>query len=334
MADILVTGATGFTGTALCTRLRAQGNRVVAFTRPTSRVEALRNLGVEVRAVELGDPASVGAAFERFDVVYHIAAAYRSEHASRAEFVRVNVDGTRHLLEASQAHGVGRFVHCSTVGVQGEIEQPPADENYRFKPGDHYQESKLHGELLARSFFERGALPGAVVRPVGIYGPGDLRFLKLFRSIANGTFVMIGDGQVLYHMTYIDDLVSGFILAGTQPAALGEVFTIAGPEYTTLRVLVDKIARVLQREPPRLRIPFAPVYWASVVCDKLWRSVGASPPLYPRRVEFFELDRAFSIEKARRLLGYEPQYSLDEGLAKTAAWYRAQGLIGTRNART
>jgi nucleoside-diphosphate-sugar epimerase len=100
-----------------------------------------------------------------------------------------------------------------------------------------------------------------------------------------------------------------------------------------LRVLVDKIAHVLKRRPPRVRIPFAPVYWASVVCDKLSRSVGLSPPLYPRRVGFFELDRAFSIEKARRLLGYEPRFSLDEGLALTAAWYRTQRLIGTSNAR-
>jgi nucleoside-diphosphate-sugar epimerase len=329
MGDVLVTGATGFTGAALCKRLKSQGERVVALVRPTSRTDALRAEGVETRTVDLGNAASVEGAFERFDTVYHVAAAYRSEHAAHEEFTRINVEGTRHLLDAAAKHGVGRFVHCSTVGVQGEIEDPPADENYRFKPGDHYQQSKLEGELLARSYFDAGRLPGAVVRPVGIYGPGDMRFLKLFRSIANGTFVMIGNGRVLYHMTHIDDLVTGFILAGTHPAALGEVFTIGGPEYTTLRVLVDKIAAVVGRNPPRLRVPFAPVYWASVVCDKVFRSVGLSPPLYPRRVEFFELDRAFSIDKARRLLGYEPRYSLDEGLAQTAAWYRAQGLIAT-----
>ena len=78
---------------------------------------------------------------------------------------------------------------------------------------------------------------------------------------------------------------------------------------------------------PRLRIPFTPVYVAAVVCDKVWRAFGASPPLYPRRVEFFHLDRAFSIDKAKRLLGYVPKYSLDEGLARTAAWYREQKLI-------
>jgi nucleoside-diphosphate-sugar epimerase len=327
MANILVTGGTGFTGGALCMRLRSEGHRVVTFVRATSKTAAMKRAGIETKLVDLGDAASVERAFEPFDVVYHIAAAYRSEHASRDEFTRINVEGTRHLLDAARKHGVGRFVHSSTVGVQGGIDHPPADEDYRVKPNDHYQESKLQGELLARSYFDAGTVQGAVVRPVGIYGPGDLRFLKLFRAIAKGTFVMIGTGRTLYHMTYIDDLVSGFILAGTMPQALGQVFTIGGPEYTTLRVLVDKIAHVLERKPPRLRIPIMPVYAASVVCDKLWRSVGLSPPLYPRRVEFFALDRAFSIDKARRLLGYAPRYSLDEGLAKTAAWYREQKLI-------
>lgn len=331
MSNLLVTGATGFTGMALCERLRSEGHRVVTFARPASRIDALQKIGVEVRLADLGDQASVDKAFEPFDVVYHIAAAYRAEHAARDEFQRVNVDGTRYLLDAACNHGVRRFVHCSTVGVQGGIDDPPADESYRFKPNDHYQESKLQGELLARSYFDAGKIQGAVVRPVGIYGPGDRRFLKLFRSIANGTFVMIGSGETLYHMTYIDDLVTGFVLAGTAPGALGEVFTIGGPEYTTLRVLVDKIAAVLGRKPPRLRIPIAPVYAAAVVCDKLWRSVGLSPPLYPRRVEFFALDRAFSIDKARQLLGYEPRYSLDEGLQRTADWYRDQKLIGRPN---
>lgn len=138
---------------------------------------------------------------------------------------------------------------------------------------------------------------------------------------------MIGKGDVLYHMTYIDDLVDGFMLAGEKPEALGEVFTIAGPVYTTIRELVDAIAAELGKKPPRLSVPFKPVYWASVVCDAMCRTINVSPPLYPRRVEFFELDRAFSTEKAGRLLGYQPKVSLADGIARTAAWYRDQGLI-------
>lgn len=326
MTSVLVTGATGFTGGALSRQLVEAGRNVVAFVRQSSDTKALSALGVDCRVVDIKDRKQVLDNFEKFERVFHIAAAYRSEHSDEDEFRLVNVEATRHLLDAAMKFGVGRFVHCSTVGVQGEIEDPPAAEDYRFSPGDHYQQSKLDGELLALDYFSRG-LPGAVVRPVGIYGPGDTRFLKLFRPISKGRFVMIGSGEVLYHMTYIDDLVQGFLRASESPQALGEVFTIGGPEYTTLNELVAAIADACDAPKPRIRIPFAPVYWASVVCDQVCKKIGVSPPLYPRRTEFFHLDRAFSIDKAQSLLGYEPKFSLQRGLKLTAAWYREQGLI-------
>ena len=322
----LVTGATGFTGTALCERLIRDGWGVNAFVRSSSQIEHLEKLGVRCIENDITNEESVRETFPDVDVVFHIAAAYRAEHADHSEFQQVNVDATRHMLEEAQRRGVSRFVHCSTVGVQGEIEDPPATENYRFKPGDHYQESKLAGEQLALEFAAKG-LKVSVVRPVGIYGPGDTRFLKLFRPVANGYFIMIGAGDSLYHMTYIDDLVNGFLLAATREEAIGEVFTIAGAEYTTLNELVDRIATAIGVKRRRIHIPLKPVLWASVVCDRVFRSLGMSPPLYPRRVEFFMLDRAFSIDKARKLLGYKPGVSLEDGLRRTAEWYRAENLL-------
>lgn len=326
MAKTLVTGATGFTGSHLCHQLIQDGKQVVAFVRASSRVAELQSIGVECRQVDIKNPISIKDNFYGIDLVYHIAAAYRTEHSDRKEFFEVNVEATRNLLDAAKAANVKRFVHCSTVGVQGEIKDAPADEEYRFEPGDHYQDSKMEGELLAREYFS-GGLPGVVVRPVGIYGPGDTRFLKLFRPINKGYFVMIGSGKVLYHMTYIDDLIQGFVLAGKSPGALGEVLTIAGNKYTTLRELVNMIADVLDKPHPRWRIPFYPVYVVSIACDKICRPFGITPPIYPRRVEFFYKNRAFSIEKAKRMIGYQPQISLWEGLERTASWYREQGLI-------
>ena len=322
----LVTGASGFTGGAICSRLLRDGCSVTAFARPSSDTRALQEAGVNCVVTDITDRAAVAKDFPDVDVVFHIAAAYRAEHADHSEFWRVNVDATRHLLEEARERGVSRFVHCSTVGVQGEIEDPPASEDYRFHPGDHYQESKLAGEQLALEYFANG-LKGSVVRPVGIYGPGDTRFLKLFKPVSKGYFVMVGKGDSLYHMTFIDDLVEGFMLAATREEALGEVFTIAGERYTTLNELVETIARALGTPLRQFRLPLGPVKAAAVVCDKVFRSVGLSPPIYPRRVEFFELDRAFSIDKARRMLGYAPKVGLEEGLRRTGEWYRAQGLI-------
>jgi nucleoside-diphosphate-sugar epimerase len=322
----LVTGATGFTGSNLCKRLAADGESVVAWVRPTSKVGNLAALGIDCREVDICDAGEVRAALEGFDTVYHIAAAFRVEHPDIEEFRRVNVGATRNLLEAAGDAGVKRFVHCSTVGVQGDIDDPPADETYRYGPGDHYQQSKMEGELVALEHVAAGA-PVSIVRPAGIYGPGDRRFLKLFRPISRGRFVMIGNGEVLYHLTFIDDLVDGIVRAGRRPEAVGEVFTLAGPRITTLNELVAAIADAVGTSPPRWRLPYGPVYGASVVCEKLCRMIGIAPPLYPRRVEFFEKDRAFDISKARRLLGYEPAVELREGLARTAAWYRAEGLL-------
>ena len=326
MKKVLVTGATGFTGGNLARRLVENDTEVIAFVRPTSKTAQLEKLGVDCRTVDIKNAASVMENFDNFDVIYHIAAAYRTEHSDRSEFFAVNVQATRNLLEAARKHNAGRFVHCSTVGVQGEIEDPPADETYRTKPGDHYQESKREGEMAAREQFS-GGLPGCVVRPVGIYGPGDTRFLKLFKAIHRGKFVMIGSGETLYHLTYIDDLISGFILAGTHPAAVGEVFTIAGERYTTLNELVSLISRILGKSIPNWHIPAWSVLTAAHVCDRICRPLGITPPIYPRRVEFFVLDRAFSIEKAKNLLGYQPQVGLEEGLRRTAAWYQSSGLL-------
>lgn len=323
---VLVTGATGFAGGCLARRLAAAGARVVAWVRPTSDVSALAGHGIEVRRVDITDAGEVDSHLRNFDTVFHIAAVYRSEPADRDLFRRVNVGATRNLLAAAAAHGVRRFVHCSSVGVQGDIEHPPADENYPLRPGDHYQQSKLEGELLAREFMAEG-LPVTVIRPTGFYGAGDRRFLKLFRAINRGYFVLIGGGEPLFHLTHVDDLVDGFLLAGTRPEAVGEVFTIGGAECPTIRQLVDGIADVLGKPHPRLSVPFAPVYWASFVCDAVCRRLGLPSPLYPRRVRFFRETRAFTIEKARRLLGYEPRVALAAGLASTAGWYGEQGLL-------
>ena len=223
MKRILVTGATGFTGGHLCLRLKRKGVDVRALSLPDMKTDALRDAGVEVVLGDLRKKETLVPAVKDVELVYHIAAVYREEGIPRQTFWDVNVDGTRNLLEAAKQAGVKRFVHCSTVGVQGEIKEPPADEESPYSPGDYYQESKMDGELLALDFFKREGLPGVVFRPVGIYGPGDTRFLKLFKYIHSRKFRMFGSGEVLYHLTFIDDLLDGIELVGETPGIEGEI---------------------------------------------------------------------------------------------------------------
>jgi len=284
-------------------------------------------MGAELVTGDLANLQAQNGVLKDVDIVFHVAAAYRSEGISKDQFWKVNVDGTRALLNYAYESGVKRFVHCSTVGVQGEIAHPPAKESDPYKPGDHYQESKMVGEKLALAFFDTHAMAGAVVRPVGIYGPGDTRFLKLFKFINSGKFRMIGKGDVLYHLTYVEDLVEGFILAGEKEAAVGNIYTIGGNEYLTLKELVALIAHVLGKPTPNKRVPLAPVYLAAIICESICRPLRLEPPLYRRRLDFFTKDRAFDISKARTDLNYAPKVPLKQGLKKTADWYKEHKLI-------
>lgn len=323
----LVTGANGFTGSYLTKNLIKRGHKVKALVRRNSNVDAIKDLPVEFVYADLANDSLEGI-MNDVDIVFNIAAAYRVENVPRKYFWDVNVEGTRKLLIEAKKANVKRFVHSSTVGVQGEIKNPPAKEEVPYGPGDYYQESKVEGEKLALDFFKRENLPGTVVRPVGIYGPGDMRFLKLFKFINNGKFRMIGNGKVLYHLTYVEDLAEGIALAGEKQEALGEVFTIGGEGYLTLENLVEKIAKALNKPVPnKIRIPVWPVWLGGLLCEIACKPFGISPPIYRRRVDFFIKDRAFDISKAKKLLGYQPKISLDEGLKVTADWYKKNNLL-------
>ena len=329
--SVLVTGATGFTGGHLAATLARRGETVRALVRPRSRARFDRSplpaLGVQAVEGDLGEPASVRHAAEGVEVVYHIAATYREAGQPDSAYRTINVEGTRNLLEAARAGGARRLVHCSTGGVHGHIANPPGTEDAPFNPGDIYQETKLEAEQLAREFGRETGFDVVVARPIGIYGPGDTRFLKMFRGLARGNFPMLGSGRAFYHLTYIDDLVEGFRLCGTVPGAKGRTYILAGPRFTTLEELVALVAKELQVRPPRIHWPVWPFWTAGLLCELVCVPLRIEPPLYRRRVDFFTKSRAFDTTRARTELGFHPEVDLEEGIKRTAEWYRAEGLL-------
>jgi nucleoside-diphosphate-sugar epimerase len=323
----LVTGATGFTGGHLCERLARKGYRVRALVRDRRRASGLRRWDVETVVGDLCDGESLDRAMKGIDVVYHIAALFRPENVTRQAMWKNNVQGTKNMLESALNAGVQRFVHCSTVGVHGDVRNPPANEEAPYAPGDYYQESKTAGEKIAVQYMREGKLPIVIFRPGGIYGPRDLRFLKLIRPIKNRRFVMLGSGEVIYQMIYIDDLVDGVLLCGTRDEALGNIYILTGAEPTTLNQLVRTIAEALGVRPPWLRFPVGPVYTAGLFCELLFKPLGLTPPLYRRRVDFFRKTRWFDISKAKTELVFRPKTELRTGIKLTADWYTEQKYL-------
>lgn len=328
---VLVTGACGFTGNALVRGLLASGASVRAFVRCVDRFAPDLRGRVDVSQGDIRDPHAVLRAVDGCEIVYHLAAWYRDASASRRDYWEVNVTGTEHVLAACEAHRVKRLIHCSTGGVHGDVQRIPADEATPFNPGDEYQCSKLEAEQRVWAWFRRTGLPTVVVRPAGIIGPGEPRFLKLFRSIRHGYFVMLGSGATLFHSVDVEDLVRGFVLCASRPEAVGEAFCICGDRYVTLNEFVALIADILGVPRPRWGMPVWPVYAAGAVCEAVCVPLRVNPPLHRRRVGFFTHNRAFTSAKAKRLLGYLPQVRFEESLRRTAAWYVAHGHLRPTN---
>ena len=324
---ILVTGATGFTGGHLCERLIREGYWVRALVRDPKRCSELGQWGVEIAVGDLRDRKSLDGAIKDIDVVYHIGALFRPENVSKQEMWETNVQGTRNILEASLHAGVQRFVYCSTVGVHGDIKHPPANEDTPYGPGDHYQESKTEAERVVLQYMAAGRLPVVVFRPGGIYGPRDMRFLKLFKAIQARRFVMLGSGEVMYQMIYIDDLIDGILLCGTKERAVRNIYILTGAEPVKLSQLVQTIAQVIGVPSPRFRFPVTPVYLAGLACELVCKPLGVNPPLYRRRVDFFRKNRCFDISKAISELGFIPKTDIRKGIHVTVEWYRKHGYM-------
>jgi len=325
---VLVTGATGFTGRVLTQKLLASGARVRVIARETSKLGDLATADIEWLRGDVFDAALIKTACRDIEYIFHLAAAFREEKSTDEDFRKVHLTSTQ--IMASEVVGQDPFrcfVHVSTVGVHGHIEVDRADEHYRFSPGDGYQRTKLEGEQWLQRFGDENGLRYTIIRPGPIYGPGDMRLLKIFRMVKKGYLLMLGKGKGMYHLVHVDDLANTMLLAGITPAALGEIFISTGDQPISIEDMSRIIARKLGSRVRTVRLPIQPFYWAADLCALLCPPLGIQPPIYRRRVDFYTKDRKFDNSKIKKYLDYEYNYDNEQGLDETTLWYRDQGLL-------
>ena len=325
---ILVTGGTGFTGSHLTRRLLEKGHQVVVLDNQRGIFyDELQKMGAEIFLGSVADRDLVMKVTKGCQVVHHVAAMFRKVNLPKKVYWDVNVEGTRYVFDAALKHGVEKVVNCSTCGVHGDVKNGPATENSPITPADYYQYSKYEGEKVVPEYLDKG-LKIVTLRPTAIYGPGDPeRFLMLYRMVSRGTFYMFGNGNSNYHPVYVENLVDAFELAADSDKGNGEVYLIADEHFCTLNQLVTSIAEALGISLKIRHIPFWPLWTVAFGCELLYKPLSIDPPLFRRRVDWFRQNRAFSIEKARRELAYQPKVGLREGLARTGEWYKQQKLI-------
>jgi nucleoside-diphosphate-sugar epimerase len=329
---LLVTGGTGFIGSHLAEEGRRRGADVVVLgltDRPEERANAelLTRKGAEVLSGSITDAELCRRAARGATHVFHLAVAMREGGKSDEFFEAINLDGTRHLLEAASVQRVERFVYCSTIGIYGHRAPGITGEDSPLAPGNIYERTKVSAERTVREFAEKCALPAVVLRPADVYGPRDQRLLKLFKGVSRGRFPLFGSGSGRRHMVYVDDVVSAFFKACERDNAIGEGLIIAGPRACTLRELVEEVARATGSKRYGLRLPLAPMLGLAAVVEDVSAALKVDPPIYRRRMDFFHSDSEFDISRARRVLDWEPMVDLREGVQRTLADYRRAGLV-------
>ncbi len=326
---IVVTGATGFLGSALTMRLIAQKQDVRILARDEQKARQQFGDAVTIIPGEITEAQRVQEAVDGATMVYHLVGRLYHPSVPTQLYRETHVEGTRILLNACKGQSqLQRVVHCSTTGVFGVTgDRKSAGEDAPYAPTNPYEATKLESELLAMSAYKEYGLPVSVIRPGLVYGPGDLHLLGFFSSIKKGRPCLIAGGHALIHPVYIDDMTDAFLLSAERQAAIGRSYNIAGDAPVSFKVLSTAIAHALGRELPKGDIPLPLANLASDIFSLIPGFQGENAPLTRSRVKFLTNSRMYSIERAQKELGYVPKIGLDDGMKETAAWYQKHGYL-------
>jgi nucleoside-diphosphate-sugar epimerase len=326
---VLITGATGFIGSRLAGRLvNKERASVRALVRNIEKAKGLTAIGVEVVPGDITNPDSIRTAVKGCDIIVHCAGIVHDFQATPELIYRVNVSGTRNILEAAAEAGVKRFVHLSSIAIYGVSPSKNTDETHPPKLcGDSYCDSKLEAERLVLSLSKEKQLSVVIIRPANVYGPGSPFWtIGLLEMIKAGHVQLIDDGSGMSNHVYIDNLIDALMLTLRNDAAAGEAFIISDGVNTPWKVFLGHYARMLGCEPlPSMSKSRA--WLTGLVLEGASVFTGKSPALSRRAVSFWTQKATYNINKARTMLGYTPQITLEDGMKTTEEWLREAGHL-------
>jgi dihydroflavonol-4-reductase len=325
---ILVTGASGFVGSALCDELTQQGHDVFALMRATSSTAHLKQARFTSVLGDLRNQKSLQEAVKDAEVIIHGAGLVTAR--SRDEFFEHNALGTQRLVEAARdyAPGLKRFVYISSLAAAGPSDATRArDEADQNAPVSFYGQSKLAGEDFVRA----SGVPSVIIRPPAVYGPRDKGVFEFFKMTNMGIQLAIGGAAIKpYSFVHVDDLVQGILAAAfcDKTFAPGEVFYICGDDTATWESAMQAIAAVLGKSPLQIPAPLALVTAIGALYSGLTKISGKTFPMNLDKVKELKAP-AWTCQnaKAKRMLGFKPFWDLNRGLEHTARWYKDQGWL-------
>jgi len=326
----LITGATGFVGGHVAEAAAARGDSVSTIARAESDTGLLNRLGATIHRGDITDPDVVRRAVEGADVIVHCAAKV-GDWGPVEEYRAVNVDAMRSLLEACHNRPLHRFVHMSSLGVYAARHHHGTDETEPPPPRhmDGYTQTKVEAEHLALDAHRLHGTPVVVLRPGFIYGPRDRTVLpRLAENLRAGRVRYIGDpDKALMNTIHVANLVDAVFLAVDNPKAVGQVYNLTDGERVSKRKFFGTIAQGLGTPPPGRPVPLFLAKLAARIVEGRARRRGKkeAPRVTQARIKLLGLNLDFSIEKARRELGYSPKVNFDQGMNETLEWFKTSG---------
>jgi nucleoside-diphosphate-sugar epimerase len=333
MTQILVTGATGLLGRHLVQSLRDRGDGVRALVLPAEDATGLEQQGVAVFRGDLRERDILANAMRGADTVFHLA-GMMGRWLPMSDYVAVNVTGTENVCVAAQATQVRRLVHVSSWTVYGMGIGRIAREDTPFAPlSEPYAITKTEGDRVVQRFIASHHLPAVIIRPDTFFGPGDrIHFGRMADRLRAGKAIVIGSGRNRLPFVYVSDVVQGLLLAAESDRAVGQAYNIANDQLFTQEQLWRAIAEAIGARPPRVHVPYLPLYAAASIIERTAVLAGAKQqPIITRvGVKLFGTENCHAIDKARNELGYQPRVPLSEGVRLAADWYlRHQNLRPT-----
>ncbi len=325
----LVTGATGFVGSAVARVLAARGHDLRLLTRASSDRRNLAGLDTDVVTGDLTDPASLKRAAAGCRYVVHVAADYRVWVPDPDAMLRANVDGALAMVRAAAEAGAERIVHCSSVAALGQTgDGTPANEDTPTDEADFvgiYKRSKYLAEKAVLDLARRESLPAVVVNPAAPVGPRDIKPTptgKMILDAAAGRMPAYIDTGL--NIVHVDDVAEGHVLA-LEKGRIGQRYVLGG-EDMSLKAILDLVADVAHRRPPLIRLPEAVVWPAAFIMEKLASVTGIAPMMTRDHLKMARKKMFYSSAKAKAELGYSPR-PVRLAVEDAVAWFKANGML-------
>ncbi len=312
----LVTGGTGFIGSHLVEKLLDEGFEVHCIVRNPAKLRFLEGLNAKIIKADCTDKESLRKIDWNFDYIFNLSGITKAK--SYEEFYKSNYIGTKNLVEivAELNLSLKRFIHVSSLAAVGPCRDGiPVDENTNAHPVSEYGKSKLLGEKAVEHFKDK--IPITIIRPPAVYGPRDTDFLTFFKMIKAGVVFYFIEGR--YSMIYVDDLVNGIILSAKNENTAGEKLFIANSHAYTTCQIVEVISKVLKKKP--LKIKISPTIGKFFV--GLFQKFDKTSIINNDKLkELMQPCWVCYTTKAEHLLGFKAKTTLEEGMERTAKWYR------------